>query len=112
MDQLFDMCIHHGGVFITHNDTHVEYIKRTESRVSDVDIDTHAIFYMPKYAKNLGITNVAIFLCQIPQMKLHNGLCSLNEDGDVRAIREWLEFVLEKLLHIYVKHVKQAVDED
>ena len=45
-------------------------------------------------------------------MELHNGLCSLNEDGDVRAIREWLEFALEKLLHIYVKHVKQAVDED
>ena len=45
-------------------------------------------------------------------MKLHNGLCSLNVDGDVRAIREWLEFALEKLLHIYVKHVKQAVDED
>ena len=41
------------------NDTHVEYIRGTESRVSDVDINILAIFYMLKYAKNLGITNVA-----------------------------------------------------
>ena len=53
------MCMHYGGVFITHNNTHVEYIRGTESRVSDVDINILAIFYMPKYAKNLGITNVA-----------------------------------------------------
>ena len=40
MDQPFDMFIHHGGVFITHGDTHVEYARGTESRVSDVDPDT------------------------------------------------------------------------
>ena len=40
MDQLFDMCIHHGGVFITHSDTHVEYDRGIESRVFDIDIDT------------------------------------------------------------------------
>nr|POF25920.1 hypothetical protein CFP56_37923 [Quercus suber] len=85
MDQLFDMCIHRGGVFITHSDTHVEYVRGTESGVSDVDIDTLAVFDMPKYAKNL--------------------------DGDVRALRDWLEFVPEKLIHIYVKHVEQAFEE-
>nr|POE82892.1 hypothetical protein CFP56_28297 [Quercus suber] len=111
MDQLFDMCIHHGGVFITHSDTYVEYVRGTESRVSDVDIDTLAVFDMPKNAKNLGITNVKEFLYQIPQMELHNGLCSLNKDGDVRALRDWLEFAPEKLIHIYVKHVEQAFEE-
>ena len=45
MDQLFDMCIHHGEVFITHSDTHVEYVKGTESRVFDVDIDTFFFFW-------------------------------------------------------------------
>ena len=43
MDQLFDMSIHHGGVFITHSDTHVEYARGTKSRVSDIDLDTFAI---------------------------------------------------------------------
>ena len=74
-------------------------------------ISTLAIFDMPKYAKNLGITNVKEFLYQIPQMELHNGLCSLTKDGDVRALRDWLEFALEKLIHIYVKHVEQAFEE-
>ena len=38
-----------------------EYARGTKSRVSDVDPDTFAIFDMPKYAKDLGITNVAEF---------------------------------------------------
>ena len=111
MDQLFNMCIHHGGIFITHSDIHVEYVRETESRVSNVDIDTLAVFDMPKDAKNLGIMNVTEFLYQIPQMELHNGLCLLNKDSDVRALRGWLEFVPEKLIHIYVKHVEQVVEE-
>ena len=65
MDQPYGMCIHQGGVFITHSDTHVEYVRETESRVSNVDIDTLVVFYMPKYAKNLGITNITEFLYQI-----------------------------------------------
>ena len=85
MDQLFDMCIHFGGIFITHSDTHVEYVRGTELRAFNVDIDTLAVFDMPKYAKNLGITNVVEFLYQIPQMELYNGLCPLNKDGDVKA---------------------------
>ncbi|XP_030936226.1 uncharacterized protein LOC115961374 [Quercus lobata] len=105
------MCIHHGGVFITHSDTHVEYVRGTESRVSDVNIDTFVTFDMPKYAKNLGIMNVIEFLFQIPQMELHNGLCSLNKDGDVRALRDRLEFAPEKLIYIYVKHVEQVVEQ-
>ena len=68
-----------------HSDTHVEYVRGTELRAFNVDIDTLTVFDMPKYAKNLGITNVVEFLYQIPQMKLHNGLCPLNKDGDVRA---------------------------
>ena len=68
MDQPYDMCIHQGGVFIMHSDTYVEYVRETESRVFDVDIDTLAVFYMPKYAKNLGITNVTEFLYQITQI--------------------------------------------
>ena len=40
MDQPFDMSINHGGVFITHSDTHVEYARGTESRVSNVNPDT------------------------------------------------------------------------
>ena len=55
---------------------------------------------MPKYAKNLSITNVAEFFYQIPQMELRNSLCPLNKDGDVRALCDWLEFALEKLIHI------------
>ena len=66
---------------------------------------------MRKYAKNLGITNVAKFLYQIPQMELHNGLCPIKEDGDVRAIHDWLEFAPERLIHIYVKHIEEAVEE-
>ena len=58
MDQTFGMSIHHGGVFITHSDTHVEYVRGIESRVCDVDIDTLVVFDMPKYAKNFGIMNV------------------------------------------------------
>ena len=111
MDQPFDMSIHHRGVFITHSDTHVEYAKGTESRVSDVDPDTFVIFDLPKYAKYLGITNVAELFYRIPHMELHNGLFPLNKDNDVRAIRDWLEFALERLIHIYVKHVEQAVKE-
>ena len=88
MDQLFDMCIYHGGVFIMHNDTHVKYVRGIESRVFDVDIDTLAVFDMPKYAKNLGIMNVIEFLYQIPQMELYNGLCPLNKDGDIRALHD------------------------
>ena len=61
MDQPFDMSIHHGGIVITHSDTYVEYARGTESRVSDVDLDTLAIFDMPKYAKDLGIMNVVEF---------------------------------------------------
>ena len=75
MDQPFDMFIHHGGVFITH----VEYARGTESRVSDVDPDTFAVFDMPKYAKDLGITNVVEFFYRIPHMELHNGLFSLKK---------------------------------
>ena len=66
---------------------------------------------MCKYAKNLGVTNVAKFLYQIPQMELHNGLCPIKEDGDVRAIHDWLEFAPERLIHIYVKHIEEAVEE-
>ena len=94
-----------------HNDTHVKYVRGIESRVFDVDIDTLAVFDMPKYAKNLGIMNVIEFLYQIPQMELYNGLCPLNKDGDIRALHDQLEFALEKLIHIYVKHVEQAVEE-
>ena len=106
MDQPFDMSIHHREVFITHSDTHVEYAKGTESRVSDVDPDTFAIFDMPKYAKDLGITNVVEFFYQIPYMELHNGLFPLKKDDDVRALRDWLEFAPERLVHIYVEHVE------
>ena len=56
------MCIHHGGIFITHSNTHVEYVRETESSVSNVDIDTLAVFDMPKDAKNLDIMNVIEFL--------------------------------------------------
>ena len=51
MDQTFDMSIHHGGVFITHSDTHVEYARGTESRVLDVDPNTFVVLIclsMPK----------------------------------------------------------------
>ena len=61
MDQPFDMSIYHEGIFITHGDTYVEYARGTKSRVSDVDLDTLAIFDMPKYAKDLGIMNVVEF---------------------------------------------------
>ena len=44
-------------------------------------------------------------------MELHSGLCSLNKDGDVRALRDWLEFAPKKLIHIYVKHVEQVVEQ-
>ena len=53
------MSIHHGGVFITHSNTYVKYVRETKSWVLDVDPDTLAIFYMPKYAKNLSITDAA-----------------------------------------------------
>ena len=95
MDQPFDMSIHHGGVFITHSDTHVEYVKGTESRVSDVDPNTFVVFDMPKYAKDVGITYVAEFFYRIPSMELHNGLFPLKKDDDVRALRDWLEFAPE-----------------
>ena len=51
MDQPFDMSIHHGVVFITHSDTHVEYARGTESRVLDVDPNTFVVLIclsMPK----------------------------------------------------------------
>ena len=63
---------------------------------------------MRKYAKNLGLTNVAEFFYQIPQMVLHNGLYPFKEDGYVRALHDLLEFALERLIHIYVKHIKEA----
>nr|POF22839.1 hypothetical protein CFP56_33989 [Quercus suber] len=66
---------------------------------------------MPKYAKNLGITNVAEFLYPIPHMELHNGLFPLKKDDEVRAICDWLEFAPKRLIHIYVKHVEQVVKE-
>ena len=44
-------------------------------------------------------------------MELHNGLFPLKKDNDVRAVRDWLEFAPERLIHIYVKHVEQAVKE-
>ena len=111
MDQPFDMSIHHGGVFITHSDTHVEYARETKSRVSDVDPNTFAIFDMPKYAKDLGITNVVEFFYQIPYMELHNGLFPLKKDDDVRVVRDWLEFAPKRLIHVYVEHVEQAIRE-
>ena len=42
-------------------------------------------------------------------MEFHNCLFSLKKDDDVRALRDWLEFALERLIHIYMEHV---VDED
>ena len=44
-------------------------------------------------------------------MELHNGLFPLKKDNDVRAVRDWLEFALERLIHIYVKYVEQAIKE-
>ena len=88
MDQPFDMSIHHGRVFITHGDTHVEYARGTESRVSYVDPDTFAVFDMPKYAKDLGITNVVEFFYQSPHMELHNGLFPLKKNDDLRAVHD------------------------
>ncbi|KAL0010930.1 hypothetical protein SO802_006038 [Lithocarpus litseifolius] len=46
MDKPFDMSIHHGGVFITHSNAHVEYDRGIETRVSNVDLDTFAVFDM------------------------------------------------------------------
>ena len=86
-------------VFITHGDTHVEYARGIELRVSDVDPDTFTVFDMPKHAKDLGITNVAEFFYRIPHMELHNGQFPLKKDDDVRALRDWLEFAPEKLVH-------------
>ena len=111
MDQPFHMSIHHGGVFITHSDAHVEYARGIETRVSDFDPDTFAVFDMRKHAKNLGITDVAKFLYQIPQMELHNGLCPFKEDGDVRVIHGLLEFAPKRLIYIYVKHIEEVVEE-
>ena len=76
-------------------DQPLEYASGTESRVSDVDLDTFAVFDMPKYAKDLGITNVIEFFYRIPHMELHNGLFPLKKDNDVRAVRDWLEFAPE-----------------
>ena len=111
MDQPFDMSIYHEGIFITHGDTYVEYARGTKSRVSDVDLDTFVVFDMPKYAKDLGITNVAEFFYRIPHMELHNSLFPLKKDDDVRATCDWLEFAPERLIHIYVEHVEQVVRE-
>ena len=111
MDQPFHMSIHHGGVFITHSDAHVEYARGIETRVSDFDPDTFVVFDMRKYAENLDIIDVAEFLYQIPQMELHNGLCPFKEVGDVRAIHGWLEFVPKRLIYIYVKHIEEVVEE-
>ena len=72
-----------------------EYARGTKSRVSDVDLDTFAVFDMPKYAKDLGITNEIEFFYRIPHMELHNGLFPLKKDNDVRAVRDWLEFAPE-----------------
>ena len=44
-------------------------------------------------------------------MELHNGLFPLKKDNDVRAVRDWLEFALERLIHIYVKYIEQAIKE-
>ena len=41
-------------------------------------------------------------------MELHNGLCPFKEDGYVRVIHDWLEFALERLIHIYVKHIEEG----
>ena len=79
MDQPFDMSIYHGRIFITHGDTHIEYARGTKSRVSDVDPDTFVVFYMPKYAKDLGITNAVEFFYRIPHMELHNSLFPLKK---------------------------------
>ena len=88
MDQPFDMSIHHGGIFITHSETHVEYAKGTESRVLDVNPDTFVVFDIPKYAKDLGITNVVEFFYWIPHMELHNSLFSLKKDDDAKAVSD------------------------
>ena len=53
--------LHHGGVFITHSNTHVKYVRETKSWVLYVDLDTFAVFDMSKCAKNLGVTDVAEF---------------------------------------------------
>ena len=78
-----------------HSDTHVEYVRGTELRAFNVDIDTLTVFDMPKYAKDLGITNVIEFFYRIPHMELHNGQFPLKKDDDVRALRDWLEFAPE-----------------
>ena len=44
-------------------------------------------------------------------MELHNDLFSLKKNDDVRAICDWLEFALERLICIYVKHAEQAIKE-
>lgn len=44
-------------------------------------------------------------------MELHNGLFPLKKDDDVKAVRDWLEFAPERLIHIYVEHVEQPVKE-
>ena len=88
MDQPFDMSINHGGVFITHSDTHVEYARGTVSRVSNVNPNTFAVFDMPKYTKDLGVMNITEFLYRIPHMELHNGLFPLKKDDDVRAVHD------------------------
>ena len=111
MDQPFDMSINHGGVFITHSDTHVEYARGTVSRVSNVNPNTFAVFDMPKYTKDLGVMNITEFLYRIPHMELHNGLFPLKKDDDVRAVHDQLEFAPERLIHRYVKHVEQVVKE-
>ena len=53
--------LHHGGVFITHSNTHVKYVKETKSWILGVDPDTLSVFDMSKYAKSFGITDVAKF---------------------------------------------------
>ena len=66
------------------------------------------VFDMCKYAQKLGTTNVVELFYQFPRMELHNGLCPFKEDGYVRALHDWLEFALERLMHIYVKHIEEG----